>query len=564
MEDIGKYNHILPYKIQTGYIPLKDENLIAAEIISEKGSIIERPTFLQLGYRWDDKVKLLNPLIQEGFNIVRVDVRGEGGSTGTQETPWSQLELDDVNQIVLWISQQPWANGKIITFGENFSATSSELSASLNNDIIQACIATGNEYDFFSDLLFPGGLLLEWNLKAWSEHNRKYEKKTKSIQDPLYQPVLSEIKRQHQKNRDVHELFSSIQYSDDYLDPDSRIMIQEISISHHFEEICRNKIPKFCCGSWFTAKTASAVIHKFLNYSQPFIGVIGSWDNQLRQVKTLPNPNPPSLPSELALLLEYARFAKKSLSSPSSIPRLLYYFTIGEQKWKVTDIWPLPSTEILTFYINSKHTLSYNPPELKGTKSEYRVNFNATTGTTNRWRTAFGTPIIYNNRAKQNKKLISFTSSQFKNPIEITGHPVITLQMNSTHGDGAIFVYLDVIYRRKVFYLTEGQLRLIHWKETDKKPFKSPIPYRSFKKTDSSLLKPNLIYDIRIPLEPISVRLPPNSKIRVSIGGADVDNFKTYPEETKSNILWNIYHNSEFLSTLQLPIIQSEEDSIEE
>lgn len=560
MEDIGKYKRILPFKIQTAYIPLEDENLIAADIITERGSIIPRPTFLRLGYRWNEKEesKRFNPLIQEGFNIVKIDTRGTGASTGTRKTPWS-VNDSDINQIVNWIIQQPWADGKIVTFGSNFTANTSELSASLNNDAIHANIYCNNGYNLYSDVLFPGGLLLEWNLKTISDKTKEYENKIKLIHDPLYQPVLSEIKHQHQQNGNVYELFSSLQFSDDYIDADSKLTINKLSISNYSDEIGRNKAPKFCCGSWFTAKSASAVVHKFLNYSNHFIGVIGAWDNQLREVETFPKTYPPSLPSKLSLFLEYIRFSKRSLSNPTSIPKLLYYFTIGEQKWKVTDTWPLKNTENQLLYFNVKHQLTVEPPEIKGSKSEYRVNFNATSGTKNRWRTSFSTPVNYGNRSKSDKKLITFTSLPYKNSLEITGHPIVTLQLSSTHEDGAVFVYLEVIHRRRVYYLTEGQLRLIHYKESSSSAYKTPIPYHSFKKAETISLKSNLIYDLRIPLEPISVKLPENCKIRVAIAGADSGNFKHYPE-VKHAPSWNIYHNSEYRSSIQLPIIKNEED----
>jgi predicted acyl esterase len=101
--------------------------------------------------------------------------------------------------------------------------------------------------------------------------------------------------------------------------------------------------------------------------------------------------------------------------------------------------------------------------------------------------------------------------------------------------------------------LTEGQLRLPHWKESKNTPYITPIPYRSFKKSEFRPLKQNLIYDIRIALEPISVKLPANCKIRIAIGGADVENFKRYPESQKPSSVWNIYHNSDYSSFIQLP-----------
>ena len=170
----------------------------------------------------------------------------------------------------------------------------------------------------------------------------------------------------------------------------------------------------------------------------------------------------------------------------------------------------------------------------------------------------------YSDRAKQDKKLQMFTSPLFKNSLEITGHPVVTVHLSSTHEDGAIFVYLEAIHKRKVYYLSEGQLRLPFWEESKKSLYSTPIPYRSFEKLSISEIRPNLIYDIRIPLEPISVRLPENCKIRVCIAGADAENFKNYPKTVKPHPVWSIYHNSEYKSFIQLPTIKIKDENEKE
>jgi len=559
LDDIGKYHHILPYKVQSAYIPMQDDTLIAVDIITEKGSIVERPTFLQLGHRWHEKdyIKQLNPLVQEGYNIAIVDVRGTGASAGIRSLLWPRTELEDLNGIIQWITQQPWSDGKIITYGSDYAATTSEFSALINNEAIKANILFGGAYDLYSEAIFPGGIFLERAVEAWSSKNRDYElQKIKIVQDPLYHLGISDIKHQHQSNTNIYDSFFSIQFSDEKINSESNVDISSISVSHYSDEICRNRSPMFSVGSWYNGKTASSVINRFLNYSKSFIGIIGPWDNYLRQVKNSKSQSH-SLPYKQLLLLEYVRFAKKSITDPTSIPRLLYYYTLGEGKWKVTETWPLPTQQMMTLYFNHKHMLTIDPPELKGLKSEYRVDFKSTTGANSRWHTPFDNPVNYSNRGKQDKKCIVFTTPTFKDSFEITGHPHVIIQLSSMHEDGTIFVYLELINKRKVYYLTEGQLRLIHWKSTNKHSYKTPTIYRSFTKSESELLKPNLIYDIRIPLEPISVKIPENSKIRIAIAGADSNNFKIYTEATKPHPIWNIYHNSEFPSIIQLPVIKS-------
>lgn len=57
-----------------------------------------------------------------GHNYLYVSVRGTGNSTGSTETEYSVQEQKDMLEVIEFIIQQPWSNGKICLYGKSYSA----------------------------------------------------------------------------------------------------------------------------------------------------------------------------------------------------------------------------------------------------------------------------------------------------------------------------------------------------------------------------------------------------------------------------------------------------------
>ena len=105
------------------------------------------------------------------------------------------------------------------------------------------------------------------------------------------------------------------------------------------------------------------------------------------------------------------------------------------------------------------------------------------------------------------QKLLTYTSEPLEADMEITGHPIVSLFITSTHTDGAFYVYLeDIDEKGKVTYLTEGQLRALHRRLSgEQSPTKLPVPHHTFTKKDAMPLVPGQTAELKLHLQPISV-----------------------------------------------------------
>jgi len=235
--------------------------------------------------------------------------------------------------------------------------------------------------------------------------------------------------------------------------------------------------------------------------------------------------------------------------------KLCYYFTLGEERWKVNRTWPVAGTTSVRWYLREDNALSTIEPKSTPGEDSYTINFEATTGVKNRWHTQVGGQVVYPDRAIEDKKLLTYTTPPFTADTEITGYPLIDLFVTSTATDGAFFVYLESIDEKGVVtYITEGELRALHRKiSTDTPPYKMLVPYHSFKKKDAMPLVPGQVAELKFGLQPTSVLIRKGHRLRIAIAGHDRDTFARIPEQGTPTI--KLARSKPHASWIELPVI---------
>jgi putative CocE/NonD family hydrolase len=252
---------------------------------------------------------------------------------------------------------------------------------------------------------------------------------------------------------------------------------------------------------------------------------------------------------------------------PDPLTSNIRYYTMGEGKWHVTSVWPPQGIVLQRYYFNrnshsitlldgpGERTLTEEPPSAMAASDSYKVDFSATTGKHNRWYTQLdGSDVIYPDRSEEDKKLLTYTSSPLVRDTEITGSPIVSLVLSSTHTDGALHVYLeDVAADGRVTYITEGEFRLLHRKITEKpSPYVPLGPAHTFRRTDAEPLIPGRPVEVAFSLFPTSVVLRKGHSVRVAVAGADASMFRRYPAEGIPTL--TVFRQKDRLSYVELPI----------
>jgi predicted acyl esterase len=376
-------------------------------------------------------------------------------------------------------------------------------------------------------------------IKTWNEGNRQLDTNPGvRLVDENGQQLYGEAIKRRAENIDVYAAARQTTFRDDRA---FGFTLDELSLHSYRAPLEKSKVAINNWGGWFDASTADAVIKTFLTLNNYQRAVIGPWNHGASQNAS---PYQTAASQRVMLNFEFLRFFDhylKGVDTGLDNDKRLFYFTIGEERWKVTDKWPVASTK---------------EPKSKSEEDRYTINFEATTGSKNRWHTQVGGEVIYPDRAEEDKKLLTYTSAPLETDVEITGHPVVSLFLSSTHTDGAFFVYLeDIDETGKVTYLTEGQLRALQRKiSSQPSPTNLPVPYHSFMKKDAMPLQPGDVAELRFGLQPISVLIKKGHRLRVAIAGQDKDTFMRIPAEGTPQI--SVQRNTRGLSRIELPIIK--------
>jgi uncharacterized protein len=511
---------------------------------------------------------------QRHFTVLAADARGSGASGGSRATEWSPAEVADMGEVAAWAAQQPWSNGRVGTFGISYDGNAAELAAAANQPAIRAVMPLYDNFDVLWAIqagnVAQGGLLKEWsdvvaamngNDVCGAEEDKGWNCWKDRLITPGVRPVdvdprgkhLAELVRQRH-NINVAEAVAKVEFGDDRVGP---FNLADISPSGLRARIEASKVPMMVWCGWLDGGGGEDALTRYKNFSNPQVVVIGplSHGGGFNVDPFASNHARPVPPTEEQFKME-ADFFDRALRNnpPEPIESSIQYYTMGE---------PPAGLSAERLYFGEHNTLNAAAPSVVSASDSYTVDFTASSGKQSIWATGFGGgDVVYPDRADEDKKLLVYTSAPLETDLEITGSPVLTVEMSSTTSDGVLHAYLeDVSSEGWVTYVDEGILRAIDRKEVDPKslPYEPLGPAHSFLRKDAEPLTRGEAARIRFALYPTSVLLRKGHRIRVALAGADANVFQRYPAE--GTPIWTVYCEAQRVSFIELPVRGNGESS---
>jgi len=584
---------------QSVYVTMRDGVKLAVEVILPKNlpsdaripALLQQTRYwrtmeLRAPFKWFLKPEDLNPATRgfksfftgRGYALVLVDVRGSGASFGTSPYPWPRDSIADAGEIVDWIVAQPWSNGRVGGMGVSCVGTTAELLAVTNHPAVKAVIPRFNQPDAYRDIACPGGMFNARFIREWSRFDctldqnrvprdfgllgRLIVKGVKPVRGDEDCRLLQEAIRAHAANGEVYELARAAAYCDERC-ADVDVCFEDLAVHNYAAEIECSDVAIYGWGSWMDAGTADAVIRRFLTFENAGRAVIGAWDHG-GQYHASPYMPPdasvnPGLPAQWLEMIRFFDCYLKDIDNGVRSERALFYYTMGEEKWKRTAVWPPAGTQTQRWYLGENRTLLPYVPTGESGADTYAVDFEASTGEHNRWweiGPVLKKTIIYADRAAATRHMLTYTSPPLAEDVEIAGYPIVNLYVTCTETDAAFYVYLeDVDESGRVTYVTEGQLRAIHRKVSDAiGPYQLQVPYHSFKQEDALPLVPGEVAQITFGLLPTSVLIRRGHCLRIAIAGHDAGTFVRIPAQGTPVI--SIARNQLYASYVDLPVVQ--------
>ena len=487
--------------------------------------------------------------IKYGYALVAVDVRGTGASFGTRESFRSPKEREDSREIADWICAQPWSNGVIGSTGISYLGAAACFLASTGHPGVRAIAPLFSVSDIYNEQLFPGGILSRIWSRAYDElmlaldHNDvAIRAKFPYFNDPRLsgpQPVdedpsgdlAAQAIEEHRDNFRLHDMMPELAFRDEGTLHDPALTTQACSPYHYLLDGARAGLPIYSISGWQDGGGYSnGSITRFLTLGGPDDRLLlGPWDHGARtnvsQWRSQPLP-------EFPLLAEVLRFFDEHLMGLDTGIRReapIHYFSMHGERWRACDSWPpVPKARL---YLAPQGALAAGATGVG--EAHYQVRFDTTTGTDTRWE-RLGTINVQNYYFDWNgrdERLLNFTTEPVTEDTELSGHIVVNFCVASSQTDAALFVYAAEVEpdgtRR---YITDGQLRALHRKTAEPpRDYRTTWPYRTYFRSDASLMTPGKAERIEFALLPVSWTIKAGSRLRISIAGADVDHFPQVP-----------------------------------
>lgn len=524
--------------------------------------------------------------VERGYAWLDVDTRGSGASFGFRLWDFSPEEIVDGADLADWIVRQPWSDGRVAGVGVSYSGSAAELLLANGHPAVRAALPLFCDFDQYQDILAPGGVPNVGWLLAWAEFTRRLDRGVlpreawwlrpfvrgvRPVDGDRGRALLAEAIAEHAANFDFQAMARVVHRDDRPGDPVAderadawlaarfgpsfRALGTDLASPHAFAgAIDAAGAPVYAYSGWLDGAYARAAARRFATLRHPANKLLlGPWDHALFAISPLGTRGPSQFDHRGELL----RFLDERLRGvPTGLEREppVHYFAMGAEAWRAADRWPPPARP-LRWYLAADRALAPSAPSEAAAEDAYAVDFEAATGPASRWAALRGRPIRnpYPDRAERDGRLLVYTSPPLAAPLEVTGHPLVTLHVASTATDGAFFAYLeDVGSDGRVAYVTEGMLRALHRRHDPVARDALGLPLRSFRRADAEPLVPGEVAELTFDLLPTSYVFPRGHAVRLALAGADADHFARIPAEGR--VSWRVQRSEAHPSSLSLPV----------
>lgn len=384
------------YKRHTYYLTMRDSVHIAVDVFVpkvKKGHHGKFPTVLhqwrywrdfglKWPYNWLSKQpngplgKFFKEIIKNGYVLVSVDSRGSGASTGSRAYPWTQEERDDMTEIVDHIIAQEWSNGVVGVAGVSYSGTTSEFTAIQKHPAVKAVVNMYSLFDVYTDNAFPGGIHNIGFTEVWGEANEaldrnelppKAGKAKKFVKGVLpvkhmydgssAKGIFEQAQLDHQKNANVNDGALTITYRDDKAKSKAAVTSEVFSPHSYWREQDESGAAIYSWSGWFDGSYNNAAVKRHLTLTNPQNKLIlGPWEHGGTFNCGHTNPGNSGF-DHMGEVLKFFDHHLKGWDTGLQNEKPVHYFTMVEEKWKQSDVWPPADLEKRSIYMSEDNSL---------------------------------------------------------------------------------------------------------------------------------------------------------------------------------------------------------------
>ena len=487
--------------LENVWIPMSDGVRLAARVwLPEDAKQRPVPAILEyIPYRKRDSMRGRDTQIYpwfagHGYAGVRVDIRGSGDSEGVLRDEYLQRELDDGVEILRWLEQQPWCDGKVGMMGISWGGFNGLQIAALRPPQLKAVISASSTVDRYADdVHHMGGCLLGDNL-SWASTMFAYNS---CPPDP--EIVGGRWREMWQQRLEGSGLWLKTWLSHQRRDAYWR----HGSICEDFGAI---QCPVMAVSGWADGY-CNTVFHLLENLEVPCLGLVGPWGHKYPHIG-IPGP-------AIGFLQEALRWWDKWLKGiesgimeepalrvwmQDSVPPTTRYAS-RPGRWVGEEGWPSPRVSEREYRFAPTHRLVAAEKEaeqvIQNLQSPLGLGLFA-----GKWCSYASAPDLPHDQRQEDGGALVYDSDILEETVEILGAPRVELDLSVDQPVAMLAVRLsDIAPDNKATRISYGLLNLCH-REGSGHP---------------SYLEPGRRYRIPLELNYCSQVFPAGHRIRVAV-----------------------------------------------
>ena len=404
-------------------ITMSDGIRLAADIYWPAGADKKDryPILLEyLPYRKDESrarnYSLYSYFLEHDYLVVRVDMRGTGNSEGiTIPYEYSDIELDDGEEVINWLSQQEWSTGSVGMFGISWGGFNSIQMAMRNPPALKAFVSLmATEYLYQEDVHYMDGIM---HTDSWMMGNDLYN----------VLPGAPDFKMDEEWVKNRFNVKPSV-YTYMRQQRDGAFW-DRASAKNQYEKI---RIPGYHIGGWYDGYRNS-LPRMLENVEAPVKAMIGPWDHYFPNI-AWPKPQiewreeavrwfDQWLKGEDTGILEepdFTVYVRNYHPPDPTLDRIPGY-------WRWEDKWPIDRIENHTWYAHADHSLSNEQAK----NAIHSMVYKPSMGLEGGGRTMWWGDVTPDQRPMDEFSLV-YDSETLDAPLEILGRPIAKLHVSAS------------------------------------------------------------------------------------------------------------------------------------
>jgi uncharacterized protein len=386
------------YTRQSYYLVMRDSVKIAVDVYipkAKKGHHGKFPTILHQWRYWRNFElkwpysmlskapngplgKFFKKIVANGYVLVSVDSRGSGASDGWRAHPWTEAERKDMTEIIDHIIAQPWSDGKVGVAGVSYSGTTSEFAAIEQHPAVKAVVNMYSLFDVYPDNAFVGGIHNIGFTEVWGEANEALDRnelppkagkakkfvKGVSIPKKLFdgrsaEGIFEKAQEDHKKNANVNDGALTIVYRDDKAKSKAAVSSDAFSPHTFWKLEDASGAAIYSWSGWFDGSYNDAAVKRYLTLTNPDNKLIlGPWEHGGSFNAGHTNPGHSGF-DHIGEVVKFFDHHMKGWDTGISKEKPVHYFTMVEEKWKASDVWPPKNTVYQSVFFDEGNTLTW-------------------------------------------------------------------------------------------------------------------------------------------------------------------------------------------------------------